>query len=81
MLEGTDVEHNVNTSILGRILGREVHYIKVNFRFEGNVRCMKSLWIFFEIFFIHFIIIVYCCTVKTFMEGVLSEFMRIKSLK
>ena len=38
MLEGTDVEHNVNTSILGRILGREVHYIKVNFRFEGNVR-------------------------------------------
>ena len=33
MLEGTDIEHNVNASNLGR----EVHYIKVNFRFKGNV--------------------------------------------
>ena len=77
MLEGTDIEHNVNTSILGR----EVHYIKVNFRFEGNVRVYEIPLDFFKYFFIHFIIIVYCCTVKTFMEGVLSEFMRIKSLK
>ena len=85
MLEGTDIEHNINASILGR----EVHYIKINFRFKGNVELyeipldffFENFWRYFlEMFFIHFIIIGYCCTVKTFMEGVLSEFMRIKAL-
>ena len=76
MLERTDIEHNVNASILGR----EVRYIKVNYRFKRNVELYEIPLDFFEIFFIHFIMIVYCCTVKTFMEGVLSDFMRIKAL-
>ena len=46
MLEGTNIEHNINASILGR----EVHYIKVNFRFKGNVELHEILLDFFEIF-------------------------------
>ena len=59
MLEGTDVEHNVNASILGR----EVHYNKVNSRFAGNVRVYEIPLDFFETFFYSFYnnsILLYC---------------------